>query len=392
MIVWPLNTNNFTLSDRHQIANFILDEKNRWTQSVKVQDIEDKMSKFIGIKYAIFVSSGSSANTLLAQYFKDRHGTDKKFIVLPSTTWQTSCSPWIREGYEPLFVDIQLKDFCINEDMLISLLDKYNDSIAAIFPTSLIGFVPNVTFYQDINRQYGIPVMMDNCENTLGLFDDKNISSYFTSTTSTYFGHQIQSIEGGFVFTSSLEEYEHFLMLRNHGMTRSLDTYGISKRKFINHDVDQSFDFYCLGSNYRNSDLNAFIGSLDLCRVNHYQTRRIQLYSLYKNLLDQNRFYLPSERSMCQDVPFCLPIIAKDFSIVQKAMKFCYDSGIEYRPIISGFLGKQTCYKQIFNRDQNTDRSYSNSEFLHTNGFYIGLYPALEEEKIEWLCESLNAL
>jgi len=392
MISWPLNTNNFTLSDREQIANFILDQKNRWTQSVKVQDIEDKMSKFIGIKYALFVSSGSAANTLLVQYFKDRHETDKKFIVLPSTTWQTSCSPWIREGYEPLFVDIQLKDFCINEDMLMSLLDKYSDSIAAIFPTSLIGFVPNITFYQNIHKQYGIPVMMDNCENTLGLFDNRNISSYFTSTTSTYFGHQIQSIEGGFVFTSSLKEYEYFLMLRNHGMTRSLDSYGINKDQFINDDVDESFDFYCFGSNYRNSDLNAFIGMLDLDRATYYQKRRIELYALYKTLLDKNKFYLPDPRLLCTDVPFCLPIVSQDLEITKKAMKFCNDSGIEYRPIISGFLGKQTCYKNIFNQTHNIDREYSNSQFLHTNGFYVGLYPALKEEQIEWLCKALNVL
>lgn len=392
MIVWPLNTNNFTSSDRELIANFILDQKNRWTQSVKVQDIEQEMAKFIGIKYALFVSSGSAANTLLAQYFKDKNGIDKKFVVLPSTTWQTSCSPWIREGYDPLFIDIQLKDFCMNQDMLIQTLDKYKNNIAAIFPTSLIGFVPDINFYQKISQTYNIPVMMDNCENTLGLFDNKNISSYFTSTTSTYFGHQIQSIEGGFIFTDNENEYEYFLMMRNHGMTRSLDAYRINKDKFINRDVDESFDFYCFGSNYRNSDLNAFIGILDLNRANYYQKRRIQLYTLYKNLLDPNRFYLPDSRPMCEDVPFCLPIVSQNASVTQKAMKLCYDSGIEYRPIISGFLGNQTCYKNIFSRAHNIDRSYSGSQFLHTNGFYIGLYPALEEEKIEWLCKALNAL
>lgn len=392
MITWPLNTNNFTLSDREKIANFILDQKNRWTQSVRVQDIENQMAKFIGAKYALFVSSGSAANTLLAQYFKDKNGAKKTFIVLPSTTWQTSCSPWVREGYDPLFVDIQLKDFCIDQNMLIDIVEKYQNNIAAIFPTSLIGFVPDINFYLQISQQYNIPVMMDNCENTLGLFNNQNISSFFTSTTSTYFGHQIQSIEGGFIFTNDIEEYKYFLMMRNHGMTRSLDSYSLNKDKFINNDVDESFDFYCFGSNYRNSDLNAFIGILDLDRATYYQKRRIELYTLYKTLLDKNKFYLPNPRPMCEDVSFCLPVISQDLGIFKKAIKLCKDSGIEYRPIISGFLGKQTCYKNIFNRIHNIGREYVNSQFLHTNGFYVGLYPALKEEQVEWLCKALNAL
>ena len=112
--------------------------------------------------------------------------------------------------------------------------------------------------------------MMDNCENTFGSFENQNISSFFTSTTSTYFGHQIQSVEGGFIFTNSKEEYEYFLMLRNHGMTRSLS----EPQKYNNPDVDSRFDFYCLGNNFRNSDIHAFIGLLDLKRIHKLKKKR----------------------------------------------------------------------------------------------------------------------
>ena len=390
---WLLNTNNFSLSDREKISNFILDESNRWTQANNVMLFEEQMASYVGCKYAVFVSSGSSANTILAQYKKDTLvDKQKKYVVLPSTTWQTSCAPWIREGFEPLFIDINLADFSIDREQLLLLLNEYANQIAMIFPTSLIGFTPNVSFYQMIHQKYHIDIMMDNCENTLGLFDNKNISSYFTSTTSTYFGHQIQSIEGGFIFTNNPKEYEYFLMLRNHGMTRSLDTYRLSKERFINSEVDPSFDFYCLGNNYRNTDLNAFIGMLDLSRAKTYATKRIELYQLYKQLLNTDKFYLPETRNLCEDVPFCLPIISKSHDDAKKAKTLCINLGIEYRPIISGFLGRQTCYKDFFQKEHNLTRSYINSEFLHTNGFYIGLHPAVTKNQITEVCSMLNSI
>jgi len=385
---WPLNINNFTFLDRLKICQFILNPKNRWTQDTQVKKIEKAMANFVNSKYSVFVSNGSTANTILSQYIKD--STNKNVIVFPSTTWQTSCSPWIREGFMPHFIDISLEDFSINKKELLKFVEKNHKKIACIFPTSLIGFCPDIDFYLELENKYNIKVMFDNCENTLGDFRGKNISSYFTSTTSSYFGHQIQSIEGGFIFTNSLKEYEYFLMQRNHGMTRSLKAYGLNPANYINKNVDELFDFYSLGSNFRNTDLNAFIGLLDINRINTYKERRINLYKLYKSLLDKNKFYLPPEREHCQDVAFCLPIIVKNQNkfLYEKAFNLCKEKGIEYRPIISGFLGYQTCYKK-FMKNHN---KYRNSIYLHNYGFYVGLYSSLQEKCIIDFANKLNKL
>ena len=81
---WLLNINNFSYLDRLKIALFILDFKNRWTQDIQVKKFEKSMANFIGSKYAVFTSSGSTANTLLAQYIKDssKNFQQKNIIVL----------------------------------------------------------------------------------------------------------------------------------------------------------------------------------------------------------------------------------------------------------------------------------------------------------------------
>lgn len=386
---WPLNVSNITLLDRIKLASFFIQPKNKWTQDRHVTEFEKIMANYIGCKYAVFVSSGSTANTLISQYVKDllKDTPNKNIVVLPSTTWQTSCSPWIREGFKPHFIDISLDDFSINKLKLEEYVKQNADNIACIFPTSLIGFTPDIDFYLKLQAKYGVRVYFDNCENTLGKYNLKNVSAYFTSSTSTYFGHQVQSVEGGFIFTNSYEEYEYFLMNRNHGMTRSLKMYGLPNDKYKNNQVDELFDFYSLGNNFRNTDIHAFIGKLDFKRHDTYTSKRIELYNLYKNSLDRDKFYLCDSRPLCTDVPFCLPVISKKSQKLQ-IIQLCKDLSIEYRPIISGFLGYQTCYRKYFNEVSN----YPNSINLHENGIYVGLYSRVSPKSILKFTEKLNQL
>ena len=381
---WPLNINNFTVLDRLKISKFVLDPRNRWTQGDKVKEFESKMAAYVGCKYAVFVSSGSTANTLLADYQKSIAG-NKDIVVLPSTTWQTSCSPWIKAGFKPKFIDVNLLDFSMDRYELDKFLSKNRNKVACVFPTSLIGFTPKMDDYKFFARQYNVNINFDNCENTFGTYRGQNVSSFFTSTTSTYFGHQIQSIEGGFIFTNSKEEYEYYLINRNHGMVRSLNAYGIDTSLYKNNQVDGLFDFYSLGNNFRNTDLNAFIGMLDFKRVRLYEKSRKHLYELFRRKLDLTKFYLPNQSLDALDIPFCLPIISEEGK-KEEALKICQELDIEHRPIISGYLGYQTCYKEFF----DSEDKYKNSIHLHKNGFYVGLFHKLSESKIEKLVSRLN--
>lgn len=383
MSAWKLNDSNFSFLDRLKIAKFILNPNNFWTMNKQVALFEKKMAAYIGCKHAVFVSSGSTANTILAMYLKDKFYTEqKKKIIFPSTTWTTSIAPFLREGFEPLFIDVSLKDFAMDLDLLDSILEKERDSVSCVFITSLIGFVPDMHKLSQIGDKHGVRIMMDNCENTFGQFYFRNVSSFFTSTTSTYFGHQLQSVEGGFIFTNDDEEYEYFLMARNHGMTRSVK----NPEKFINKDVDSRFDFNFLGNNFRNTDINAFIGLLDFERIEDLTNKRINLYNIYKQSLNDSS-YLPIITNKYGHVPFCFPVFCKNSEKRNLAISFCDKNEIESRPIISGNLLKQTCYKQY-----GDYKNFKNSEYLHNNAFYVGLHSKVTKENIIKLTNYLNNL
>ena len=376
---WPLNVDNFTFLDRLKICSFFLNKNNRWTQGNLVYQFELKMADFVGAKYAVYCSSGSTANTLIAMYLKDT--CEKRTVVFPSTTWTTSVTPFIREGFSPKFIDINLQDFSFNYDSLEKFVSENSNSVALIFATSLLGFVPDISRLKTISDKYGVRIMLDNCENTFGKFEEDNVSSFFTSTTSTYFGHHMQSIEGGFVFTNSKDEYEHFLMLRNHGMTRSV----VDNKKYLNPDVDSRFDFHYLGNNFRNCEVRAFIGLLDLAKTDVHVSKRKSLYNIFESEIDHSKYVLPERYENRDPVPFAFPIICKEKSYKRIGLEFCDINGIETRPIISGNLLRQTCFKKY-----GTPENFPNSEFLHHNGFYVGLHTKLKDNQVEHLVDYLN--
>lgn len=381
---WPLNVPQFTVLDKLKIAKFVL-FNDQWTMGKKVAEIEKKMAELVGSKYAVFVSSGSTANTLVAMMLKDLYKRANT-IIFPSTTWTTSVSPFLREGFTPKFIDVNLQDFSLDLDKVEEYLDKNAKTVSAIFITSLIGLVPDIERLQRISQKYDVLVLMDNCENSLGTYNDKNISSYFTSTTSTYFGHQLQSVEGGFVFTNSQQQYEYLLMARNHGMVRALPANRQSL--YRNPDVDPKFDFNLLGNNFRNSDINAFIGLLDIDRAEEYSFKRQVLYAKFQIWVDNAKYLFPKHSYGRKHVPFCLPIIAhrSNSERYTNARNLCENMGIETRPIISGNLLRQNCYKKFV----NDPKEFANSEYLHKFGFYVGLHAKVDPEHVRTLGRLLN--
>jgi CDP-6-deoxy-D-xylo-4-hexulose-3-dehydrase len=376
--MWKLNTNHFTFWDRLKICGFFLNTNNFWTYGKQVQKFEQKMAKYVGSKYALFVSSGSTANTLLA-YYLDQVETKRK-IIFPAVTWPTSITPFIKCGFEPVFVDVNLTDLSMNLDQVENILKEDND-VGTIFITSLLGISPDIDRLNYFKTKYKVRVMLDNCESTFTTFRGKNISSFFTSTTSTYFGHMLQSVEGGFVFTNDEKEYELFNMIRNHGMYRHLPIE--DQDKYKNPEVDPLFDFYCIGNNFRNSDIHAYIGLLDFERVHLYTFHRKFCGELFASMLDQHSFYKVQITN--EDNLFSLPIIAKNKQKVDKIKKFCKSEGIEYRPIVGGNLLKQTAFKKY---DKYKD--YPNANIINENGLYVGLHYGVDPEYIKKFVEVIN--
>ena len=125
---WHLNESNFTYLDRLKIALFFLNPKKRWTQGNEVFNYENLWKNYVGSKFALSTSSGTTANYLIAQQSLEKNPS-KNIVVFPSVTWQTSVSPWVNFGFKPKFIDISLTDFSMDLNLLEDYLSNNNDKI-----------------------------------------------------------------------------------------------------------------------------------------------------------------------------------------------------------------------------------------------------------------------
>ena len=117
-----LMENNITKNDLKTVISF-LNKNPILTQSEKVKKFEKLWGRWLGVKYSVFVNSGSSANFLTIKSLK-YFGPTKKEIIVPSLTWNSDIVAVIENGFTPVFVDINLKNLSMCEKDLLKKINK----------------------------------------------------------------------------------------------------------------------------------------------------------------------------------------------------------------------------------------------------------------------------
>jgi len=392
-IKWPLAVSNMTLWDRLKISKWIITE-DQWTQGSFVKDYEKRWEKYTGAKHVIMTANGSVANELIAlrrkwELQQSGEWPKKNKVVFPIINWISSISVWINFGFEPIFVDVG-DNLCSTPKQVEEAISR-RDDVAAVFYTTLLGFSGGVDNILKICAEAGVPLYLDNCESsfTRETFDEGinqpkyHISSLVTSSTSLFFSHHTSGQgESGLVFCQNDEEADWYRMARSHGMTRGMPD------KYKNPNVDPSFDFYVMGSNYRSTNLNAYMCSLDLDRAIEFGQERQILSELFSESLHLDRFEHPHYPTY-DAIPLSLPIVVRpnNYGLIDKIKKHLKDNRIEYRPIISGNLLYQTAFKKY-----GDPKSFPRADYLHYNGVYVGLHRSVTREMVVKLGEQLSSL
>ena len=134
-ILYPLMKNNIVKKDLNAIIRFLKKDP-ILTQKDNVKNFEKEWSKWLGVKYSVFVNSGSSANLLQLQLLKLKYPNGGE-VVVPPFTWSSDISSVIHCGFKPVFADIDLNTLGMNTDLIIS---KINKNTRAVFLSYIQGF------------------------------------------------------------------------------------------------------------------------------------------------------------------------------------------------------------------------------------------------------------
>jgi len=335
------------------------------TMHNKTLDFEKKWSKWLGVKYSVFVNSGSSAILASFQALKEMNILKNSKVVIPAICWSTDFSSLAQLGFETIICDCNLDDLSVSKVELEKIFKEYRPS--ALLLISVLGLVPDMNTIKKLCKKYKVRIIEDTCESLGSEYYNKKLGTFgFCSFFSFYYGHHISTIEGGMISTNNRDFYNCLLSVRSHGWSRNMeDNYEKKLRKKYKIDnFSSKFTFYFRGFNLRPTEIQSFLGLLQIKKIKKIVKKRYENFLYFRNNI-KNNLWKPIITKNTKISNMGYPILTRNRNEIIKKL---LDNNIECRPIISGSLKKQPFFRK---HSLNHTKRFPNAEFVHKFGFYV---------------------
>jgi len=381
--------NNFTNADMFAAIQLFKKKKKILTQSHYVNEFEKKWSKWLGVKYSVFVNSGSSANILTMTILKLLYG--KGEIIVPTLTWVSDINSVILNNFKPVFVDINPKNLCMSENEIIK---KVNKNTVAVFLTHVQGFNGISSNLISFLKKKKVLLIEDVCESHGATFKDKKLGTYGKiSNFSFYYAHHMSTIEGGMICTNEKKIYQLARILRSHGMAREIGDKKLEKsiiRKYPN--LSPKFIFLYPAYNFRNNEVGAVIGLSQLKSLDRNNKIRRRNLEYFLNNLDSSIYRVNFDLRGNSNYAFPLILKKAIFKNRNKLELILKKNNIEFRRGNAGGGNQlRQPYLKKYIKKINLN-NFSEVEHIHFFGYYIGNFPSLTLKKIKKICIILNSI
>ncbi len=384
----PLMDNNITKEDVTNVIKFLKKNKKRvFTQSKKVAEFEKKWSKWLGVKYSIFVNSGSSANLLSMLALKILKGNGE--VIVPTLTWISDIASVIQNGFKPVFVDINPNNLCMDEEQIIK---KINKKTKGVFLSHIQGFNGLSNKLLSVLKKKKIDLIEDVCESHGAKFKNKKLGSYgMMSNFSFYYAHHLSTIEGGMVCTNDKKIFELVKILRSHGMARESGNKKFEKKLIKRYPkLSPKFIFLYPSYNLRNNEISASFGLSQLKNLTKNNVKRNNNFKFFIENINSNYYVTDFNVKGCSNYAFPLILKKKNYSNRKKLEETLKINNIEFR---RGNAGGGNQLRQPYLKSYIKDidlKNFKNVDHVHFFGYYIGNYPSLKKSKIKIICQILN--
>jgi len=360
------------------------------------QQFEEKLSQFLGIKCLLTVNSGSSANliafsTLTSPKLKERAIQKEDEVISVAAGFPTTVNPIVQFGAIPVFVDVKIPTYNIDENLVESAITK---KTKAVMIAHTLGNPFNVKKIKEICEKHNLWLIEDSCDALGSKFDNQNVGTFGDlATLSFYPAHHITMGEGGAVFTNSKKLERIAESFRDWGR----DCYcepgkdNTCNKRFgwqlgdLPYGYDHKYTYSHLGYNMKITDMQAACGLAQLDRLEGFIKKRKENFNfLYKNLKDLEEFLiLPEAEKNSEPSWFGFPLTLKKQDRYNRndLVKYLNENKIGTRLLFSGNLIKQPYMKNVTFKVHG---ELKNTDFVMENTFWAGLYPGLSKEHLEY--------
>ena len=384
--------------DREDILHGIDATMDAWLTSGRyTSKFEKNLNNYIGSKNAILVNSGSSAN--LAAFYSLTSPSLRSKALLPgdeiitvAAGFPTTINPLIQFGCIPVFVDISLPTYNID---ITKIEVAIGPKTKGIMIAHALGNPFNLEVITQIAKQHNLWLIEDNCDALGAEYQGKKTGTFGDlATLSFYPAHHITMGEGGAVLVNNRRLNSLVLSFRDWGRDCYCET-GCDNtcgKRFewqmgdLPYGFDHKYIYTHIGFNLKVTDMQAAIGLSQLNKAEWFVKRRREnhskLYSLFREL--EEYFILPeatpnSNPSWFGFMLTIRPEIKIDRSKLLSALE---DNKIGTRLFFAGNIQKQPAYKNVKSKVVG---SLENTDLVMTNSFWLGVWPGLENEHLEYM-------
>jgi len=366
------------------------------------EQFESEFAKFVDVREAVLVNSGSSANLLALSALTSERLGDQRMkpgdeVITLAAGFPTTVNPIVQNRLVPVFVDVHIPTFNVDVSYLEAALSERTRAV--IFAHTL-GNPFDLDAVTAFAKTHHLWLIEDCCDALGSTYRGRKVGTFGDlATVSFYPAHHITMGEGGCVLTDKPLLRTIVESFRDWGRDcwcapGKENTCG---KRFdwqlgeLPHGYDHKYIYSHIGYNLKATDMQAAVGVAQMKKLPGFiEIRKRNFARLREGLANlQDHFILPSATRHADPSWFGFPMMVREeapFSC-KNLLEYLDAKKIQTRQLFGGNLVRQPAYKNVQHRVVG---SLKNSDRVMNQAFWIGVYPGLSTQALDYVVETLH--
>ena len=393
--------------DEREMINLVDSSLDFWlTYGDYSKKFEKELAKFLGVRWTFLVNSGSSAN-LLAFYaltsplLQERQVKRGDEVITVAAGFPTTVAPIVQYGAVPVFVDMELTHFNIDVTQLEQALSP---KTKAVMIAHTLGNPFNIKAVKAFCDKHNLWLIEDNCDALGSTYESKPTGTWGDIGTSSFYPpHHMTMGEGGATYTNNPLLKKIMLSMRDWGRDcwcesgvdntcgcRFTQQFGTLPKGY-----DHKYVYSHFGFNLKVSDMQAAVGCAQLEKFPRFVEKRKENFKkLYNGLKDVQELTLVETQPNSDPSWFgFMMTLTKEAKFTRNELvEYLENNNIQTRNLFAGNMLRHPMFDALIkDKEYKVIGELPNTDKIMNDSFWIGLYPGMGDEAINYMIQKIKA-